>query len=311
MVIVSENSAFGRHQTFILRYSWLTKGFQAFKENPDIFTDDNATVELGVGKVMVSSIKYWIEAAQLAVTTRSGNAYDFSSTKLGDKIFDKIDGLDPYFEDEGTVWLVHWLLATNAELATTIFWFFNNFHKAEFTADEVQNALTDFIQDSFTSPVSKNTIKNDVSMLLRMYGRATSNSSGIIEESLDSPFSLFGLISQNVHNKTYKSVSTDKTNLPVDIFGYAINEFMNFLGKDQLPIEDFIYPKEGSISISGIFRLSENGLINLLEDLVNKYPSNFELRETAGLHQFYVIEKIDSDKLLESHYISEQEVKVA
>ena len=311
MLLVPNKTAFGRHGTFILRYSWLTKGFQAFQDNPKIFNNDNATVELGVGSVMVSSIKYWIEAAQLTLTERDGNNYELCATNLGKKIYDKNDGLDPYFEDEGTVWLVHWLLATNPELATTIYWFFNNFHKAEFTSDEVQNALIDFIEDSVSFKVSKNTIKSDVSMLLRMYGRATSNASGIIEESLDSPFALFGLISQNTHSKTFKSVLSDKTNLPVNIFGYAINEFMNFLEKDQLPIEDFIYPKEGSISVSGVFRLSENGLINLLEDLVNEYPSNFELRETAGLHQFYIIEPIDSDKLLESHYVSEKEAKVA
>jgi len=309
MLLVPNKIAFGRHGTFILRYSWLTKGFQAFKENPKIFNNDNATVELGVGSVMVSSIKYWIEAAQL--TRRIGNTSDSSITKLGDKIFDKNDGLDPYFEDEGTVWLVHWLLATNPEYATTIYWFFNYFHKGEFTADELQNALNDYIEDSGISKTSKNTIKSDVSMLLRMYGRATSNASGVIEESLDSPFALFGLISQNVQNKSFKSILTDKTNLPVNIFGYAVNEFMNYLGKDQLPIEDFIYPKDRSISVNGIFRLTENGLVNLLEDLVNEYPSNFELRETAGLHQFYIIDPIDSDKILESHYISEKEAKVA
>jgi len=309
MLLVPNKIAFGRHGTFILRYSWLTKGFQAFKENPKIFNNDNATVELGVGSVMVSSIKYWIEAAQL--TRRIGNTSDSSITKLGDKIFDKNDGLDPYFEDEGTVWLVHWLLATNPEFATTIYWFFNYFHKGEFTADELQNALNDYIEDSGISKTSKNTIKSDVSMLLRMYGRATSNASGVIEESLDSPFALFGLISQNVQNKSFKSILTDKTNLPVNIFGYAVNEFMNYLGKDQLPIEDFIYPKDRSISVNGIFRLTENGLVNLLEDLVNEYPSNFELRETAGLHQFYIIDPIDSDKILESHYISEKEAKVA
>jgi len=309
MLLVPNKIAFGRHGTFILRYSWLTKGFQAFKENPKIFNNDNATVELGVGSVMVSSIKYWIEAAQL--TRRIGNTSDSSITKLGDKIFDKNDGLDPYFEDEGTVWLVHWLLATNPEFATTIYWFFNYFHKGEFTADELQNALNDYIEDSGISKTSKNTIKSDVSMLLRMYGRATSNASGVIEESLDSPFALFGLISQNVQNKSFKSILTDKTNLPVNIFGYAVNEFMNYLAKDQLPIEDFIYPKDRSISVNGIFRLTENGLVNLLEDLVNEYPSNFELRETAGLHQFYIIDPIDSDKILESHYISEKEAKVA
>ena len=31
---------FGRHETFALRYSWLAKGFQAFKRKSTIFSSD-------------------------------------------------------------------------------------------------------------------------------------------------------------------------------------------------------------------------------------------------------------------------------
>jgi len=58
-------ASFGRHETFSLRYSWLTKGFQAFTKNPAIFSSDEATIDLGVGKNMVNAIKYWLRATSM------------------------------------------------------------------------------------------------------------------------------------------------------------------------------------------------------------------------------------------------------
>jgi hypothetical protein len=37
-----KKASFGRHETFALRYSWLTKGFQVFEKNQSIFTPDKA-----------------------------------------------------------------------------------------------------------------------------------------------------------------------------------------------------------------------------------------------------------------------------
>ena len=48
--------AFGRHETFALRYSWLTKGYEAIVEDPTVLGSEDATVILGVGKNMVSAI---------------------------------------------------------------------------------------------------------------------------------------------------------------------------------------------------------------------------------------------------------------
>ncbi|HIF70501.1 MAG TPA: DUF4007 family protein [Candidatus Lambdaproteobacteria bacterium] len=49
---------FGRHETFSLRYSWLSKGFQALLEDPGVFASEDATVTLGVGRNMVHAIRF-------------------------------------------------------------------------------------------------------------------------------------------------------------------------------------------------------------------------------------------------------------
>ena len=50
--------SFGRHETFALRFGWITKGFKALGQDSEIFESDNATVMLGVGKNMVHAIRY-------------------------------------------------------------------------------------------------------------------------------------------------------------------------------------------------------------------------------------------------------------
>ena len=58
-------ASFGRHESFALRYSWLTKGFQAFNKNHAIFSSDESTIELGVGKNVVNAIKYSLRATTI------------------------------------------------------------------------------------------------------------------------------------------------------------------------------------------------------------------------------------------------------
>jgi hypothetical protein len=307
MLFNPKKVAFGRHETFILRYSWLTKGFQAIQSDPFVFSDDNATVELGVGKNMVSSIKYWLQAVGLIKVREEGG---YESTDLGDKIFGE-SGYDPYLEDEGTIWLIHWLLSSNPDLATGWFWFFNNFHKQEFSSEEVSSSLIDFTAQNITVKVAKTTLKNDVNAVLRMYGRSKNNSKGIVEEALDSPLSSLGLVSQSLVGKTFKSQQGDRKNLPVNIFGYAVLEYMQTLKLNQVPIEELMYSKISVASPGAIFRLSENALITKLEELSQNFPENFELRETAGIHQFYVLEGVAPAEMLDKYYSIESEAKVA
>jgi len=134
-----KNASFGRHETFALRYSWLTKGFQAFHGDKAVFSSDKSTIELGVGKNMVNAIKYWLRATIMLKDSSEG----LEATPIGKAIFSE-GGWDPYLEDEATLWLIHWLLVSNCELASAWYWFFNCFHKSEFTSEEASEALADF-----------------------------------------------------------------------------------------------------------------------------------------------------------------------
>ena len=52
---------FSGHESFFCKSLWLKKGFDAVSEGVN-FNSPNAVAELGVGKNMVSSIKYWMKS---------------------------------------------------------------------------------------------------------------------------------------------------------------------------------------------------------------------------------------------------------
>ena len=65
MKLNSSSVSFGRHESFPLRYGWLTKGLTALLDDSKVFEQEDATVTLGVGKNMVASIRYWLQASQI------------------------------------------------------------------------------------------------------------------------------------------------------------------------------------------------------------------------------------------------------
>ena len=132
---------FSGHQTFVARNGWLEKGVRLILNNPHGFLDDDAVVRLGVGKNMVESIKYWcqqtglIEDADVAGTMRL--------TDLGRFLFGDGNGqgVDPYLEDDASLWLLHYRMVVDAPESTWSI-VFNHYNKPEFRKDE----MTPFIK---------------------------------------------------------------------------------------------------------------------------------------------------------------------
>lgn len=297
MKFSSDNVAFGRHETFHLRFAWLSKGFAAFQENNELFDDpDSATVTLGVGKNMVAAIRYWMRAAQLI------DPINDHPTALGQYIFDNQSGQDPFLEDHGTLWLLHWLLASNTELATTIAWFFSKYHKTNFDQTELRAGLSTYLQEEVKSTrrPAESTLKNDIAVLARLY----SKTSGVIlaEDALDSPLSELGLIIE--HGKSsYTSYFGEHIDLPSEIIGFAILELMFERGSKIIPVDELVHSAENYVSPGSVFRLNEASFMLKLEELVRNYPDSFTLRETAGLRQLYLDGSMQSMDLLKNYYI--------
>src|SRR3546814_9972056 len=83
---------FSGHETFACRYAWLPKAYRALKRDPAAFSDeDGAMVELGLGKNMVRSLRFWVDAAGLAQPAkgRELELTEFAHAVFQDNGFDR------------------------------------------------------------------------------------------------------------------------------------------------------------------------------------------------------------------------------
>jgi hypothetical protein len=289
-----DSTSFGRHETFPLRFMWIPKGIQALSANPKVFKDEAATIELGVGKNMVNSIRYWLQAARLI---------DHSDvvTDLGLFLFDQEKGVDPYLEDEGTLWLLHWLIASNIETATSVFWFFNCFHKRQFTNDELFAGLRDFVQESMTRKrPSENTLKADLSVITRMYVQNRIVGKVAIEDVLTSPFGELGLLTNQENRKLFSS-GISENSVPPEILLFATNEVYRDLG-DVQELDSLLHFRGESPAPGAVFRLPENSFVSKLESALGAYPKLFRLNRTGVLNQLFRLSNADGIEILKGYY---------
>ncbi|WP_291997097.1 DUF4007 family protein [Candidatus Accumulibacter sp. ACC012] len=294
MKLNRKQSAFGRHETFPLRYAWLTKGCDAVRQQPDIFSDpERAMVELGVGRNMVNAIQYWLQVARI-VDFADGRA---EVSALGNALLGPKG--DRYLEDEATLWVIHWMIASNAELATGFFWFFNRFAMPRFREPDMREGLSEFVQQEFHVTRSQSTLKSDCSTLLRMYAPAPGQS----EDHLDSPLAQLKLI-ESEEGRGYHSLRKVRPFLPPLALHFALAQrFSEDPQQVALPVRLLLYGGDDWAAVGSAFRLSEEGLMATLAQVMALYPHNYELRDTAGMHQIYRGSKMNAPlDILRSYY---------
>ena len=298
MKLIPTNVSFGRHESFPLRFGWITKGLEALADNANVFASEDATVTLGVGKNMVAAMRYWLLATRVAKrTTRNGLA----RTAIGEILFPDGEGGDRYLEDDGTIWLLHWLLATNPNEATAIYWFYNHFHKPEFTSEEASSALREFARQRITAKAATTTLNRDANLLLRMYAQSSGGTRLLPEDALDSPLAAL-LLLERLDRQTWHATPKDREEIPLTAFAYAVADVFAHRALDQLPVEQLMYSDQEHCAPGAVFRLTENGLTDKLEALCDAYPRSLRLNRTAGLYQLYKLGPFDQMTILEEHY---------
>ena len=297
------HTSFSRHETFPFRYTWLKKGVDAVRAKPVIFTDDDATITLGVGKNMVRSIHHWCQVTGLIEGdgADSNNRRRFVPTDLGDSIFAD-DGFDPYLEDTATLWLIHWQLATNANRATTWFWAFSVFGQNEFTKDKFISELINWAEKSTRNRISENSIKRDVDCFFRTYVPSRSTKTAIMEDTFDCPLVELNLISDSPDENTYRFHRGPKPTLPIEIFAAALSDFWDtsFSGNNTLTFADIAYSPR---SPGRTFQLDKDTLAEYLDRLEILTKGALRYDETAGMKQVYRDRKIASTELLYRYYL--------
>lgn len=299
--------SFSGHQTFPFRYTWLKKGVDAVADPTFSFSSEDASVTLGVGKNMVSSIRHWCGVARLIKTDKEQRSQP-TLTEFSKIIFTE-NKFDPYLEDPATLWLIHWQIATNINQATTWYWVFNILRETRFVLDTFKQELYKWAQRTYEDEqqakkklriVSDDTFQRDVNCFIRTYCQSRHNH-GIVEESFDCPLVELNLIVELPDGNKYEFLRGEKENLPVEVVAATIDAFwtLRFSEEGPLPFSELMY---APLSPGRIFRLDEDTMTTYLEDLAQCTKGALQYDETAGLKQVYRHEDLNTRELLKRYY---------
>jgi hypothetical protein len=290
---------FSGHETFICKHFWLKKGYD-FILGKNGFSDENAVIELGVGKNMVSSISYWLKAFGILDMNNE-------PSELAKKIFDE-NGYDPYLEDIATIWLLQYSLVKTYK-ASLYHLFFNEFRKTrvEFTKDQLLNYVLRVLEDAEQKNTNKNTITADIIVFIRNYLKpAFKESNRDIEEEYASLLIDLDLIrtykSENIDGQLvdwYSVESKVQTDLPPEIVLFLILEHIES-GKYSRSIS-FKELMIGENSPGMIFCLNEEGLYGKLERITSKYKG-ITFSESAGIRELQIRTKHTKWEILHDYY---------
>jgi len=276
---------FARHETFQPRYGWLKKGYEKVIEYPDLFLRENATVILGVGKNMVRSIRYWMMAFKILeeIQQRNKKITVFKPTNFANELL-SFNGWDPYLANQSSLWLLHWYLLKSPCKASAWYFVFNEFHKSDFTSDDLLRALVEYVYSYFPNiRISENSLKKDIGCILRMYGEK-----GLLriknEDSIDSPFSELAIIRNTSDKKSFYFVSGNKPGLTPEIIVSSCLEYTSIYnpGLRTISITQLLY-NVGSPGL--VYRLTESNVCEAIEKLSSQNNS-IHLGESAGIIQF-------------------------
>lgn len=223
-------SSFARHETFHPRYGWFRKAYSFVVNDPEIFIRKDAPVQLGVGKNMVRAIRFWGLAAKLIEPnprSRNPRSPELVPTRLGRELFGD-PGWDPYMEDPGTLWLLHWLLLAPRSRLPVWWLAFNEFHPLEFADGDLEAAAVAHLDAvaGWAAP-HPSSIKKDVSALLRTYAPAERSARIGIDDLLDCPLRELNLLGRSAATSRYRFTMGAKPRLPSAILAYAALDYID------------------------------------------------------------------------------------
>ncbi|MDN2483441.1 DUF4007 family protein [Vibrio agarivorans] len=316
MSIESSTLKFSGHQTFPIRYGWIYKIIQEVMGGNSISSKENIEeqmISMGMGKNMVLSVRHWIRTLGLVVCTDT-KQQTYELTELAQQLFVGKNAYDEYIDKVGTVWLLHWLGQTidaqNAELNTAR-WFFNYFNgvrtNKEQLGKDIKLSLANHEKD-----LTEATLKKDIDCLFQMYGVKRVSGVKINEDSFASPFTELSLLTQE-SAKEYRAELGTQSSLPVEIFAYAVIDFMQRKQKDS---DGEIVHSQSTVSFDSllndvgspgrVFRLSTSGLSDKLDQLETLSDGKIGWTDTQGLrqvqHNYQDLHSVEPGQFLTNYY---------
>jgi len=283
------NLRFAGHETFHCKHFWLKKGFD-FTSERNSFKENDAVVKLGVGKNMVSSIQFWMNAF--------GIYEEDEISEFGNNIFNN-DGFDTFLEDEGSLWLLHYkLLSKNYSSIYKLA--FINFRKTRISSEFTSKQLEDFISKLLISEgvnFSQKSIENDVKVFIRNYVSLYKKGAKSLEDDFSSLLINLGIISivpdSHIEGlQVFKLLYNAKENLPSEVLLFSILD--SFDGEMSIAVNDI------QNEISDLFLCNREGTEAKLIELQDK--GYIVYKDDSGRKEIQIKNKLNKWDVLKNYY---------
>lgn len=281
---------FRAHETFFIRKGWLYKGLKNVTVNKYVFMgiDEKPMDILGIGNNMVKALRYWMQATGLTVEPSSGKRYQ-TLTKFGKIVYEN----DKYMEELGTLWLIHYKLASNFKEATAWYYFFNEFNVNEFTSEDFTQRLDNYIinYNKNSDNKSDRILSDEFNCILGTYLPRYKLSKTKIdpENNIECPLGDLDLIDICDNNKRiYKKKSPKIDTLdPLICLAIIVDNLDN---KTEINITSLLNENCNIGKILNLDIMGLNAILNKLENL-----NYLKVIRTAGLDVVRLSEKIKGD----------------
>jgi Protein of unknown function (DUF4007) len=282
-----EKGHFSGHETFPLRQLWLYKAFRAAEENDfsgSVFSDDSAIAEFGVGRNMVSSIKHWA----LATGTLEESDGNLSAGPLGSFLIgsDDAPGVDPFFEDASSVWLVHWKLASFGRRSTTWRWLFNHVRDAVIDREHLLPQQLSWCESQGWNS-NRNTLKRDLETCIRGY--LPRSSATTPEEAAEPLLSELGILKSDLAGGIRFNYGP-KVTLSDYVFYSTVLDFwrLKHIGAERIPTTIPIDAIRGPYGPGSVFKMTEDEVRERLDRAESLTEGRFALTDSSGITQVSV-----------------------
>lgn len=285
---------FRAHDTFFIRKGWLNKGLRNVNADAGVFmgSKGNPMDVLGIGANMVKALRYWLQAVRLTSEPASGRK-EQTFTDFGNVVFEN----DPYIEEMGTLWLLHYQLASNKDEATAWYYFFNEFKASEFTKEDFVKQLSNYVRIN-GEEVSERSLEDDYNCIINTYvSRMKSNPEKVQPESnIDCPFGELGLIDiANRKEKLYRKATPKKDMIhPLVVLAVILDQAN---GKEEIKISSI---QNDPCNVGKIFNLDIITLTALLYKI--ELMGYIKVIRTAGLDVIRITKDTSFIECIKDYY---------
>ncbi|MEL6942191.1 MAG: DUF4007 family protein [Bacteroidota bacterium] len=273
---------FTGHETFYCRTYWLKKGLDHLWADEKF--NDQAVVNLGVGKNMVFAIRFWLRAFGLLDKEDQPN-------ELAELLFGEV-GLDSYCEDIATLWLLHYSLVKTS-YSSIYHLVFHDFRKQriEFTRERLLDYLERYCTDRGVN-FHTNSLKKDIGVFLNNY--ITPSKSKSIEDNFIGLLHELKLVERlDKSGGWYKIENGIKADLPYQIFLFALLD--TFKDSETISIPQIQ-------QLASTFTLDSDGLKMKIDAIVSNFSNAITFTEDAGVSVLQLKKPINRWEVLKDYY---------